>query len=39
MLGLPGRLDAANLLHGYASAEVFEPGFLAGVDPTAPTAS
>jgi hypothetical protein len=28
----------ANLLHGYASAEVFEPGFLAGVDPTAPTA-
>jgi asparagine synthase (glutamine-hydrolysing) len=38
MLGLPGRLEAANLLHGYASAEVFEPGFLAGVDPTAPPA-
>ncbi len=38
MAGLPGRLQAANLLQGYASAEVFEAGFLGGVDPTAPAA-
>ncbi|MDB5935876.1 MAG: Asparagine synthase [Massilia sp.] len=38
MAGLPGRLEAANLLHGYGSAEVLEAGFLAGVDPTAPAA-
>jgi asparagine synthase (glutamine-hydrolysing) len=36
LVALPGRLEAANLLHGYGSAAVFEPGFLAGVDPTAP---
>ena len=36
LVALPERLEAANLLHGYGSAEVFEPGFLAGVDPTAP---
>jgi asparagine synthase (glutamine-hydrolysing) len=36
LVALPGRLEAANLLHGYGSAEVFEPAFLAGVDPTAP---
>ena len=35
-MALPERLEAANLLHGYGSAEVFEPDFLAGVDPTAP---
>lgn len=38
MAGLPGRLQAANLLHGYGSGAVFEAGFLAGVDPTAPAA-
>lgn len=38
LAGLPGRLEAANLLHGYASDELFEPDFLARVDPTAPTA-
>ncbi|MES2759534.1 MAG: asparagine synthase-related protein [Pseudomonadota bacterium] len=38
MASLPARLQATNLLHGYASAEVFEPGFLAAVDPTAPAA-
>jgi asparagine synthase (glutamine-hydrolysing) len=38
MAGLPGRLEAANLLHGYGSAEVLEADFLAGVDPTAPAA-
>jgi asparagine synthase (glutamine-hydrolysing) len=38
LVALPGRLQAANLLHGYGSATVFEPGFLAGVDPTAPAA-
>lgn len=36
LVALPERLAAANLLHGYGNAEVFEPGFLAGVDPTAP---
>lgn len=38
MAGLPGRLEAANLLHGYGSAEVLEADFLAAVDPTAPAA-
>ncbi len=38
MAGLPGRLEAANLLHGYGSAEVLEADFLAGVDPSAPAA-
>ena len=36
LVSLPERLQAANLLHGYGGAEVFEPDFLAGVDPTAP---
>jgi asparagine synthase (glutamine-hydrolysing) len=36
LVALPGRLEAANLLHGYGSTEVFVPAFLAGVDPTAP---
>jgi asparagine synthase (glutamine-hydrolysing) len=36
LVALPERLAASNLLHGYGSAEVLEPAFLAGVDPTAP---
>jgi asparagine synthase (glutamine-hydrolysing) len=36
LVALPERLEAANLLHGYGSAAVFEPDFLARVDPTAP---
>jgi asparagine synthase (glutamine-hydrolysing) len=38
-VGLPERLEATNLLHGYGSAAVFEPAFLARVDPTAPAAA
>lgn len=38
LVALPGRLAAANLLHGYGSAAVLEPAFLAGVDPSAPAA-
>jgi asparagine synthase (glutamine-hydrolysing) len=38
LAGLPRRLEASNLLHGYGSAGVLEPGFLAAVDPTAPAA-
>jgi asparagine synthase (glutamine-hydrolysing) len=36
LVALPERLEAANLLHGYGSAEVLAPAFLARVDPTAP---
>jgi asparagine synthase (glutamine-hydrolysing) len=38
LVGLPGRLQAANVLHGAGAAAVFEPDFLAGVDPGAPAA-
>jgi asparagine synthase (glutamine-hydrolysing) len=36
LVALPERLAADNLLRGYGSADVLEPAFLAGVDPTAP---
>ncbi|MCS0608053.1 asparagine synthase-related protein [Massilia solisilvae] len=39
MMPLPARLQRANLLHGYGPGEVFEPGFLELVDPTAPAAT
>jgi asparagine synthase (glutamine-hydrolysing) len=39
MLPLPARLRHANLLDGYGAASVFDPGFLALVDATAPAAS
>jgi asparagine synthase (glutamine-hydrolysing) len=36
LVSLPERMEASNLLHGYGRSEVFEPTFMAGVDPTAP---
>ncbi|WLI91300.1 asparagine synthase-related protein [Massilia sp. R2A-15] len=38
LASLPQRLEASNLLHGYGSAEVLEPGFMDAIDPTAPAA-
>ncbi|MFL6675170.1 MAG: asparagine synthetase B family protein [Massilia sp.] len=38
MQPLPARLHQASLLHGYGADKVFEAGFLAAVDPTAPAA-
>lgn len=38
LASLPQRLEASNLLHGYGSAQVLDPGFLGAVDPTGPAA-
>ncbi|MDL2356421.1 MAG: asparagine synthase C-terminal domain-containing protein [Pseudomonadota bacterium] len=36
LVGLPARLAASNLLHEHAGADLFDAGFLASVDPSAP---